>query len=72
MLDGGKRGHMTAMDDIEGKYALLGLTEETRACLMELRRMNDQPQRLHTRLVVETVVLQDGQKTVIEREERSA
>ena len=59
------------MDDLEVKYALFGLTEEARQRLVQLaqfQRTGDD--RMH-RVVVETVIVQDGNRRVIDREERS-
>lgn len=64
--------YLSAMDDIESKYVLLGLTEEARTRLAQLGCMTDRPQEKRARIIVETVVVQDGERIVIEREERSA
>jgi hypothetical protein len=62
----------STMDDIESKYALLGLTDEARARLVQLGLMAKLPQEERRRIVIETVIVQDGDRTVVEREERSA
>lgn len=60
------------MNDIESQYALFGLTEDNRRRLTQLMQLAAPPDPSAHRIVVETVIVQDGARTVIEREERSA
>ncbi len=60
------------MDDLDTRYALFGLTEDDRRRLTELTQLASPPNVSLRRIVVETVIVQDGDCTVIEREERSA
>lgn len=60
------------MNDIESRYALLGLTEDNRRRLTHLTELALPLDATKHRIVVETVIIQDGNRTVIEREERSA
>lgn len=60
------------MDTIDEKYALLGLTEDSRARLSQLAKLASPPPANHRRIVVETVVIREGDRVVVGREERSA
>ena len=60
------------MNDIETQYAFFGLTEDNRRRLMQLTQLASPPDANALRIVVETVIVQDGDRTVIEREERNA
>jgi hypothetical protein len=60
------------MNDIETRYALFNLTEDNRRRLMQLLQLAAPPDPSEHRIVVETVIVHDGARTVIEREERSA
>lgn len=60
------------MNNIEEKYTLFGLTEDSRARLTQLAQLASPPIPNEHRIVVETVVVQDGDRIVVEREERSA
>lgn len=60
------------MTDIEETYALLGLTEDKRSQLVQLAQLASlSTVKLHC-VVVETVVVHDGDRVVIEKEERNA
>ena len=58
------------MQTIEDTYALLGLTEEVRAQLTELTKLAQGASLQRQRIVVETVVIEDGARKIIDREER--
>ena len=60
------------MDNIDDTYALLGLTDEVRARLVHLTNLGQPSTAERSRIVVETVVIEDGARKVIEREERGA
>ncbi|MBO3707758.1 MAG: hypothetical protein J5X21_15345 [Candidatus Accumulibacter sp.] len=60
------------MTDIEQKYSLFGLTEDTRTKLVQLTKLASLSTVQQRRVVVETVVVQDGNRMVIDKEERSA
>ena len=60
------------MDDIERAYVLLGLSDEERARLNRLTQLANPTQGPHRRIVVETIVIEGGARTVVDREERSA
>jgi hypothetical protein len=60
------------MNDIETRYALFGLTEDDRHRITQLTQLASSRDAKPQRIVVETVILQDGDRTLIEREERSA
>ena len=57
------------MNDVEEKYALFGLTKEVRDRLVKLSELQTPLESPSRRLVVETVVIQDGARTVIRKEE---
>lgn len=60
------------MNEIEDKYALFNLTEDERSRLVQLAQFALPPIQNERHIVVETVVVQGGDRTVIKREERSA
>ncbi|HAP38969.1 MAG TPA: hypothetical protein DCQ94_04330 [Nitrospira sp.] len=60
------------MTDIEQKYSQFGLTEDTRTKLVQLTKLASLSTVQQRRIVVETVVVQDGNRMVIDKEERSA
>ncbi len=64
--------YSSPMDNIDDTYALLGLTEEIRDRLVNLANLGRPSTAELSRVVVETVVIEDGARKVIEREERSA
>jgi hypothetical protein len=58
------------MSDLEDKYALFALTEDMRKRLVQLAQLHALGKDMTNRVVVEIVVVQHGDRTVIEREER--
>lgn len=60
------------MIDIEQKYSLFHLTEDTRTRIVQLAKLASLSTVQQRRMVVETVVVQDGKRMVIDKEERSA
>ena len=58
------------MNDTEDKYALFGLTEEVRKRLVQLADLRPPPEPDARRLIVETVIVHDGARTTIRREEQ--
>lgn len=60
------------MTEIEKKYSLFGLTEDTRTKLVQLTTLASLLTVQRRRIVVETVVVRDGNRMVIDKEERSA
>ena len=58
------------MNSIEDTYALLGLTEDVRSRIVQLTQLAQGSSVERQRIVVETVVVKDGARKVIEREER--
>lgn len=58
------------MNDLEDKYALFALTEDTRQRLAQLAQLQLLANNTTHRIVVETIVVQHGHRTVIHREER--
>jgi hypothetical protein len=58
------------MNDIEDKYARFALTEHMRQHLVELAQFQSIGKETTNRVIVETVVVQHGDRTVIDREER--
>ena len=58
------------MHTIDDTYALLGLTAEVRAQLTELTKLAQGTSLERPRIVVETVVVEDGARKIIDREER--
>lgn len=60
------------MTDLEKKYSLFGLTENTQTRLTQLASLGSLSTIQQRRIVVETVVVQDGNRIVIDKEERSA
>jgi len=59
------------MDTIDEKYALLGLTEDSRTKLSQLAKLASPPSANQRRIVVETVVIREGDRVVVGREEHS-
>lgn len=64
--------YSSRMNNIDDTYALLGLTDEVRARFVHLTNLGQPNAAQRSRIVVETVVIEDGARKVIEREERSA
>jgi hypothetical protein len=60
------------MENIDEAYALLGLTTDVRARLVHLATMAQGTSVERSRIVVETVVVDNGDRKVIEREEHGA
>jgi hypothetical protein len=60
------------MNDIELKYALFGLTEDVRRRLVQLKQLSSPLKDNNRLVVVETVIVQGGERTVIDREEQNA
>jgi len=60
------------MTDNEEKYVLLGLTEDKRSQLVHLAQLALLSTVKTNRVIVETVVVHDGDRVVIAKEERSA
>ena len=58
------------MNEIEDKYALFALSEDMRKHLVELAQVQTFGKEAAKRVIVETVVVQHGDQTVIDREER--
>lgn len=58
------------MDDIEHKYAHFELTEVGRQRLLHLAQFQSTGKEQKPRVIVVTVVVQDGNRTIIEREVR--
>lgn len=58
------------MNDFEDKYALFALSEDIRKHLDQLARFQTLGKETTNRVVVETVVIQHGDRTIIDREER--
>jgi len=60
------------VNEIETKYALFGLTEDVRHRLIQLTQLSSQQRGNERLVIVETVIVQDGERTVIDREEQNA
>ena len=60
------------MSDLASKLQLLGLTDEHRLKLGELARLSDIATTQSLSFVVETVIVSEGQREVIHREETIA
>lgn len=60
------------MNDIEAKFALFGLTEDVRRRLVHLEQLSLQPKDNDCFVVVETVIVQDGKRTIIGRDKQNA
>jgi hypothetical protein len=58
------------MNDLEFKYAQFGLSEEMRKRFVELAQLQTFGKDIANRVIVETVVVQQGDRTVVNREER--
>ncbi|MBK9948791.1 MAG: hypothetical protein IPP12_16610 [Nitrospira sp.] len=58
------------MNDIAGKYAKFGLTAEVRHQLVQLSTLRPPTDGATPRLLVETVIIQDGNRTIVNKEER--
>ncbi len=58
------------MNDLEDKYSQFGLSDDMRKRLVDLAQLQDLGKVHAERVVVETVVVQHGDRTTIKREER--
>ncbi|NOS83364.1 MAG: hypothetical protein HOP32_17465 [Nitrospira sp.] len=58
------------MTEIEDKYALFALSDDMRKHLVELAQVQTFGKETPKRVIMETVVVQHGDRTVIDREER--
>lgn len=58
------------MNEIEDKYVLFALSEDMRKHLVELAHVQTFGKETPKRVIVETVVVQHGNRTVLDREER--
>ncbi|MEP6889306.1 MAG: hypothetical protein ABI955_01260 [Nitrospirota bacterium] len=58
------------MNDIEDKYAQFGLTEEVRQRLVQLSALRPPTDVATPLLIVETVIIQGGNRTIVSKEEQ--
>ena len=58
------------MNDINDKYARFALTEDARQRLVQLAQLQKLANDTAQRIVVETVIIQHGNRTGFQREER--
>jgi hypothetical protein len=60
------------MPDIEGKYELFQLNNELREHLRQLSDSHFPFSTSRNRIVVETVVVENGERTIVRKEEQDA
>lgn len=60
------------MEDIAAKLELLGLTDSGRQAILGLARLGGDPSRSLHPVLVETVIISEGHRDVVKREETYA